>query len=70
MIKAAYAVGYTPIRQETIQETASPRFFSQRRLIHDSERSLKVRYLIDFTLIQLANSQFNIPNVSYFRGTG
>lgn len=68
MIKAAYAVGYTPIRQENTQETASPRFSSQHSFIHDSERNLKVSDLITFTLIQLVNSQCNIPNVSYFGG--
>lgn len=68
MIKAAYAVGYTPIRQENTRETASPRLSSTHRLIYDWEQSLKVSDLIDFILIQLANSQFNIPNVSYFRG--
>lgn len=66
MIKAAYAVGYTPMRQESTQETDSSLLSSHRNLTHDSERNLKVRDLIAFTLIQLVNSQCNILNVSYF----
>ncbi|KAM7420919.1 hypothetical protein PAMA_015226 [Pampus argenteus] len=41
MIKAAYAVGYTPLRQEHIQETDTSRSSSHHRLIHDPERNLK-----------------------------
>ncbi|KAG7237664.1 hypothetical protein INR49_032110 [Caranx melampygus] len=42
MIKAAYAVAYTPTRQQNTQETTSSRFSSHHSLIHDSEQNLKL----------------------------
>lgn len=70
MIKAAYAVGCTPNRQENTQEPASSRFFTHHSLILYSQRNPKVRHLIAFSLIQLVNSKCNMLKVSYSSGAG